>query len=555
MLPVSNTTQAGSDNRFAFKTEPLSHQKRAFERFKDATNAALFWEMGHGKTKTAIDLMAYKFIDGQIDTAVIVCPVLLITQWAHQIKAHCNIDTHIVIYRNVSKTRREAVLYPDGKNRNSPKLLVILVAYDTVIGTACRHVFLDFFEARRVLMILDEATYIKNPKSVRTKQFLRLRKYIKQTLLLTGTALAKRPSDVWSLFQFMDPNILRQPYTAFLHQYTIIVPRSIKTETGYRVVNTTLSEKTYEFLRSKINAKPNTSGMDRSAYIDWLADKYGIPREILHEIANLQQFAPYRDIFSLKERIQPYTDFITEEDKLHLEKNYKPIILHTPPSIIKMINKLRAAAYALYKDGVMSVENEMALRHKVFQILGGHFIDDDNTAIPISPNDKEDFIADFVKTVDDQVLIFAVYTEEIDSLQALMHQLEVSAGALTGSMPHHARDTVIKLFQEKHIQVLICNPAVASFGLNFPDVHYQIWYSRNFNTETRIQAEARTLRYGSTHPTTYIDLLYDIGIEQRVYKTNRLAAQTNVAFNTESTERLTINELFDTARDNDATYI
>lgn len=73
-----------------FLTEPLPYQQKAFDKLKDLRNGALFLTMGRGKTKVAIDIMAHKYLKGEIDRVLVVAPNLVHTQWVdEQLPTHC----------------------------------------------------------------------------------------------------------------------------------------------------------------------------------------------------------------------------------------------------------------------------------------------------------------------------------------------------------------------------------------------------------------------------------------------------------------------------------
>lgn len=55
------------------------------------------------------------------------------------------------------------------------------------------------------LLILDEAHFVKNPKSERTKAAKRLAKGAKKVVLLTGTPIENRPIELWTLLQIVNP--------------------------------------------------------------------------------------------------------------------------------------------------------------------------------------------------------------------------------------------------------------------------------------------------------------------------------------------------------------
>jgi SNF2 family DNA or RNA helicase len=55
-----------------------------------------------------------------------------------------------------------------------------------------------WLKTRRVAIILDEATKIKNPQAALTKSFFRLSPLFTKRVIMTGTPSANRPYDVWA---------------------------------------------------------------------------------------------------------------------------------------------------------------------------------------------------------------------------------------------------------------------------------------------------------------------------------------------------------------------
>ena len=55
-------------------------------------------------------------------------------------------------------------------------------------------------------IVIDEAQNIKNPKAAQTKAILKLE--AKHRLALTGTPVENRLLDLWSIFNFLNPNYL-----------------------------------------------------------------------------------------------------------------------------------------------------------------------------------------------------------------------------------------------------------------------------------------------------------------------------------------------------------
>ena len=63
---------------------------------------------------------------------------------------------------------------------------------------------------------------------------------------------------------------------------------------------------------------------------------------------------------------------------------------------------------------------------------------------------------------------------------------------------------------------MISNPTVGGYGLNLQNASVQYWYSRNYRTEARLQAEDRSHRIGIVKSPVYKDLMYNSVFEHKV---------------------------------------
>ena len=106
----------------------------------------------------------------------------------------------------------------------------------------------------------------------------------------------------------------------------------------------------------------------------------------------------------------------------------------------------------------------------------------------------------------------------------------VSCAMLYGAVPDDERREVVSQFKEGSVQCIVCNPAVAGYGLNLQGAALQIWYSRDYNTENRLQAEGRSSRIGSDKTAVYIDLVYNVNFEKKVLQSNKEGRSLNDFF-------------------------
>ena len=90
------------DNKLInFKTKPYKHQLDAFNKFKDREYFALFMDMGTGKTKTALDIAAYKFLKKEINAVLIIAPNNVHMQWIQeQVPIHLAVEHKCFVWES-----------------------------------------------------------------------------------------------------------------------------------------------------------------------------------------------------------------------------------------------------------------------------------------------------------------------------------------------------------------------------------------------------------------------------------------------------------------------
>src|SRR5213076_972945 len=76
---------------------------------------------------------------------------------------------------------------------------------------------------RRLMIVLDESSRIKSPKSAQTKAVLKLAPLAVRRVILNGTPVSNNPLDLWAQLQFIDPAILAaKNYFWFRARYAVM---------------------------------------------------------------------------------------------------------------------------------------------------------------------------------------------------------------------------------------------------------------------------------------------------------------------------------------------
>jgi SNF2 family DNA or RNA helicase len=175
-----------SDIVFDYVTQPYGHQRAGLEFLAHLGGGALLWEMGTGKTKTAIDFcewLAKQGGDGPFRVLVI-CPNTVKRSWASEIEKHAG-HTWYTVDKPVGTEPYTIV--------NCEKL-------------SLKSTLAPIAEREWDVVIVDESTRFKNPTANRTKALHKLKAH--HRLILTGTPITGKPEDAWAQFQFVAPGLL-----------------------------------------------------------------------------------------------------------------------------------------------------------------------------------------------------------------------------------------------------------------------------------------------------------------------------------------------------------
>ena len=156
--------------------------------------ACLADDMGLGKT---IQLLAFLSVKkAQNITSLLLVPASLIANWSSEIDTFYPELAYHIAHPGSGNTSRPAALAADE-----------IAQYDLVITTYAmvqRYDVLQNFPWDYVL--LDEAQAIKNPATKQTRTVKKLQ--AGNRIALTGTPVENRLSDLWSLFDFLNPGLL-----------------------------------------------------------------------------------------------------------------------------------------------------------------------------------------------------------------------------------------------------------------------------------------------------------------------------------------------------------
>ena len=459
---------------YKFKTKPYEHQLEALEKSWAQETYALFMEMGTGKSKVLVDNIAMLYDRGAIRGALIVAPKGVYKNW-DQIEFPTHLPEHVehtkVLWEpNITKRKQvELDTLFDGKE--DLKILIMNVeAFSTTKGLDFAERFLNIFLGR-ALFGIDESTTIKTPTAKRTKNILKIGNLAKYRRILTGSPVTKSPLDLYSQCEFLDPYHLgHQSYYSFRARYANMIDRNFG---GRRV----------------------------------------------------QIVGSYRRLPELTAKLEKFSYRVLKEDCLDLPpKVFTKRIVELTDEQKKVYAQMKRMAIAELDGKVMSTVNVMTQLMRLHQVTCGHFKADDQTVKPVK-NNRITALLELLEETDGKVIIWANYREDIKNIVRSLKKAygEASTVEYHGGVDSTLRQDNIALFQQKNgpTRYFVGNPSTGGYGITLTAANTVIYYSNSYDLEKRLQSEDRAHRIGQTGSVTYIDLVAEKTIDDRIIKSLR----------------------------------
>lgn len=460
---------------YPFKTVPYAHQITALEKSWDKENYAYFMEMGTGKSKVLIDNMSMLYDHGHINGVLILAPKGVYRNWQRQeIPTHLpnHIEDFTVAWtptpNKLEKEMLESII-KDPKDLTLDIFLMNIEALHTPKGSRFAERFLN---GHRAMIVIDESTTIKNPKAIRTKNALKLSTLAKYRRILTGSPVTRDPIDLFSQCEFLDPAILgHASYYSFKNRYTV----QVKTNVGTHVFNKVVGYKN------------------------------------LGELSGLLNAHSYR---------------VLKEDCLDLpEKIYTKRQVDLTPEQKKAYKEMKEYALTLFEDGsVLTASTVMTQLLRLHQISCGHLIMEDGET-KIFKNNRITELMDILEEVDGKAIIWANYRQDI---RTIYNNIAKKYGPDTvatyyGDTPDGERQDIVQRFQDSKspLRYFVGNQQTAGYGLTLTAASTVVYYSNNYDLEKRIQSEDRAHRIGQKSNVTYIDLIAEKTVDERIVKALR----------------------------------
>lgn len=530
----------------------LAHQQAAHEKLSTLKFAALFADMGTGKTRIAIDWVLHKRERDGVSHALVIAPSVVAAQWVtEQLPLHCNVHYNAHAYQ--AKTTKKYLATLDRfmlSAKYSKALSFLCVNFETFATDKGLTLVAQFLSkcASPPALIVDESSRIKNPDAISVKNIVKLRTLYPNSyrLIMSGTPASKSPVDLWSQFDFLTTNYFRSGYVAFKNTYTVRCHKKLTLKGRLVSIETTIDKYTYDKIK-RVIAQNTKNGKMHPDVPELIQQRFAISAADFWFVYNSPIFQRFKHMDKLQQHIAPVTYAVKRSDCIDLPpKIYQTIQCPLNTQQKKLIKELVAYSATVYAGEMLTVNVKALIGLRILQICGGHFshltdIEGVYDTVPIKgANSKINYLlGDIPEIGNQQFIICAVYSAEIEDIINKVGKV-ADVAALYGKTTTKDRAYAVEAFKAGDLQGLIMNPSVGGYGLNLQASSVQYWYSRNYRTEARLQTEDRQHRIGTTISPVYKDLVSDISFEQQVLDVLKEGKDINEVF-----VNKTINEVFE----------
>ena len=454
---------------YRFKTKPFQHQLDALKESWNKEVWALFMEMGTGKTKVCIDNIAILYDKGKINATLIIVPNGIKRNWRNELEIHMadHINYRVGIWSASPKKEEKKEL--DQLSIIADDLTLLIMNVEALSTTRGRDFARSFLLRNQSMCVVDESTTIKNHAAARTKNIIKLAELAKYRRIMTGSPVTKSPLDLFSQIQFLDPYLIdQQSYYSFRARYAVVVQRSVGTH-------------------------------------------------------SFQHIVKYQRLDELQEKVKNFSTRILKSECLDLpEKIYtKRVVTMTPEQLKAYVEMKKSALAFLENNKMMTAATVLTQLIRLHQITCGHVKTDDGEVKAIKNNRIHELL-NVLEETGGKVIIWAVYRHDIRAIEKAIGDIygKESVASYYGDTKDTIRQSIVDRFMDvnDHLRFFVGNPKTGGYGLTLTSSHTVVYYSNDYSLEVRMQSEDRAHRIGQTSKVTYVDLMAEHTIDEKIVK-------------------------------------
>jgi len=457
--------------KYSFKTTPYDHQLAGMGAMlnhfsRGEKEFALLMEMGCGKTKVLIDSCSFLYDNGYINGLLVICPNGVKGTWVKEIETHMpdHVDRNVVVWTG-QKTKKHEEELQTLFVLDSVHLNILIMNVDTFTTDRGKKFADKFLMTKQALLSVDESTVIKNSTALRTKAITKLGNLARYRVIMTGSPITKSPEDLYAQCNFLNHELL-----GFSSIYTF-----------------------------------------RARYCQLQRLSFGG--------RSFNKVTGFKNLDELNTKLQKFSYRVLKKDALDLPDQVwvKRLVSMTPEQLDAYMQMKKHALVQL-KQETLTTTSVLAQLIRLHQIVCGHMATDDGKVLSLPNNRVKELLA-ILEEHGDKAIIWANYRHDIQAIEKTLVKKYGARSVVTyyGDTPQNIRQENIRRFQEdEETQFFIGQPMTGGRGITLTAASLTVFYSNSYDLEIREQAEARNHRIGTKNKVTYIDLVSQGTVDEKI---------------------------------------
>ena len=431
------------------------------------------FEMGCGKTLTAIATIGTGFQFGYLKRVLVVAPSSVCSVWEREFQNYA--DFPFKIHTLLGDKSKRIKDIQSLENESEKSLCVAVINYESVWRD---DIFTALLEYDADLIIADESQRIKNPNANQSKAMHKLGDRAQYKFILSGTPIQNEFVDLFSQYRFLDASIFGTKFYDFRDKYAVMGGYKNKEIVDYKNLD--------DLVKREMSV----------AYRVTKAEALDLPEQTFE-----------RRYVSLREKER------------------------------RLYEQLRYESYAELENGErITAKSALTQLLRLQQFTGG-FLPESSNAEPqlISKaklNALEDILCDYVVDSKKKLVIFARFLPEIHEIERLCEKVlkkaKMRSVSIYGEVERSARGKIVEQFQtDPATMVIVGQIDTLGVGQTLTAADTCVYYSLNFNYATYDQSMSRIHRIGQKNTCTYIHLIAEDTIDEKVLEA--LSRKENLA--------------------------
>ena len=423
----------------------------------------LLFEMGCGKTLTAIAIAGAGYQMGKVERLLIVAPTSVVAVWPKELQEYAKFKYTCKTLLGEKKQRIKQI--DDLLKFPFKALKVAVINYES---TWRPEILEKLKEFDADMVIADESQRIKTYDAAQSKAMHELGDQARYKLILSGTPVQTAAIDIWSQYRFLDKTVFGDNFFKCRGRYAIMGGYGNKKIVGYKDLEGLIKkEHSIAFRVTKDEA-------------------LDLPE---------QTFETRKIQFNQKEK--------------------------------NLYERIKKDSYAeLDGGGHITATTVLTRLLRLQQLAGGFLVQDDAQKPQLVSRAKLDALADIIEDYvigsGKKLVIFARFIAEVKAIMELADKVlpkELKQVAIYGDIKKEDRGDIVKQFQEDPKTVLFIGQIdTAGTGITLTAADTCVYYSKNFNYATYSQSLSRIHRIGQRNVCTYIDLEVEKTIDELISK-------------------------------------